>query len=71
MRRRVAKRGGVLGAEQRPRPFIGTPTYAQLVEQLFRKQQVAGSSPAVGSRESRSLTRDGPVARLGGVHGID
>ena len=29
--------------------LIGFADLAQLVEQLFRKQQVAGSSPAVGS----------------------
>ncbi len=40
-------------------PRRGRPSadLAQLVEQLFRKQQVAGSSPAVGSR--RHLARPG------------
>jgi hypothetical protein len=30
---------------------------AQLAEQLFRKQQVAGSSPAVGSTENLAVAR--------------
>jgi len=36
---------------------------AQLAEQLFRKQQVAGSSPAVGSMENPVVaTNEGPPA---------
>jgi len=38
--------------------FRGHADLAQLAEQLFRKQQVAGSSPAVGSTENRSRMRN-------------
>ena len=40
---------------------------AQLVEQLFRKQQVGGSSPPVGSTKNRSGMREGAEATHWGV----
>ena len=40
----------------------GAAELAQLVEQLFRKQQVAGSSPAFGSRLHNTSCRSGETA---------
>lgn len=40
----------------------GAAELAQLVEQLFRKQQVAGSSPAFGSRLHSTSCRSGETA---------
>gem|GEM_PF-872181 len=38
------------------RPFTGVANLAQLVEQLICNQQVAGSSPAVGSKNHRKAS---------------
>lgn len=40
----------------------GAAELAQLVEQLFRKQQVAGSSPAFGSELHNTSCRSGETA---------
>ena len=58
---------GVLAARPNNIFRVRTPKthadLAQLAEQLFRKQQVAGSSPAVGSMENPVVaTKSGPSA---------